>query len=168
MRRWYFFALTLALAFALQPVARAQRSPAMLPDNDFESRQERLWTGIKTQLVGPDGERYWTRSAKDAKLPGGAVGIDEFEGTLVSSAPPDHPNEFMVAIGDDSTPEAKLVMQEHLEKRIPAGSPVTCEGIARAYQTNPYVLTFEVEGVNRITEEEAKRKKRETPEPDKK
>jgi hypothetical protein len=163
MRRWCLSILALALAIALQSVSHAQQNrdaPVIFPDAEFEARQAKLWSGLKMALLGPNGATYWEQTLKDAGLPGGVAGIYMFEGTLVSSTPADHPNEFLVTIGDSTTPEAKLLMREHVEKPIPAGSPVTFEGKAIAYHADPYLLTFEVEGVNRLTEEDAKKKKK--------
>jgi hypothetical protein len=61
------------------------------------------------------------------RAPGcGANGIDLFEGTLISSTPADHPNEFMVAIEDGKIAEAKLQMREHLGKRRRINPTLTC------------------------------------------
>jgi len=132
-------------------------------DEAFEVLQATLWRNLKEQLLGPNGAKYWTTGMKDAELPGGVAGIEMFEGTLIAAAPADHPNEFMVAIGDSAIPEAKLIMREHLVKPIPIGSPVTFKGIASAYSTDPYLLTLRVEGVNRLTEEAAQKMKRAPP-----
>jgi hypothetical protein len=157
--------LGLAVALAPQQILLAQQDRVprgILPGPEFEARQAALWETIKTGLQGPDHATFW-RSIEGAEIPGGANGVELFEGTLISSTPADHPNEFMVAIGDGTIPEAKLQMRDHLEKAIPDGSPVTFVGVAKAYQPDPYLLTLEVEAVNRLTVEDAEKKKGEAP-----
>ncbi|MGD1094850.1 MAG: hypothetical protein ABSB35_23010 [Bryobacteraceae bacterium] len=166
--RQYLSILGLAVALAPQQILFAQQDRVprgILPGPEFEARQAGLWSIIKTGLQGPNRAAFW-QNLESADLPGGANGIDLFEGTLISSTPADHPNEFMVAIGSSSTPEAKLQMREHLEKPIPDGSPVTFVGVATAYQSDPYLLTLEVETVNRLTVEDSDKKKGEAPKHD--
>jgi hypothetical protein len=168
--RQYLAILGLAAALAPHQILFAQQDrvpPGIFPGPEFEARQAELWSKIKAGLQGPNRAAFW-QNLESAEIPGGANGIDLFEGTLISSTPADHPNEFMVAIGDSSLPEAKLQMRKHLEKPIPDGTPVTFAGVAKAYQPDRYLLILEVESVNRLTTEDGPKKKSEAPKRDNK
>jgi len=136
--------LLLALMHFTQPAVCQQ--PQNLRDDNPQSQ---LWSVIKRELLGPKGERYFELSVKDARLPGGWNGLNAFEGTLVSSTPAEHPNEFLVAILDDKTPEVTLKLKGRLEKPLPVGTPISFEGVVRAFKKQPFMLTLEVETVNR-------------------
>jgi len=100
-----------------------------------------LWRGIKRELSGPRGREYFEKRVKDAQLP-------TLSGTLVSSSPADHPDTFLVAMADSSDPEATLNLEGRLEKPLPAGTLVEFEGVAVAFTTAPFMLTFDVENVH--------------------
>lgn len=110
---------------------------------EFMSRAE--WQRLKNTLSGSEGIGYFEGKVRNAELP-------PMQGTLVSATPVDHPNEFRVAILDDSHAEVKLVMKKHLEKALPAGTPVRFEGVATAFEADPFLLTIEVETVNRAVQ----------------
>jgi len=130
-----------------KPGVATERPSAQSSDHD--DRQSRLWLIIKRQLSGPNAERTFEENVKDAFLPGGANGLKVFEGTLVSSTPADHPKEFLVTMLNEKTPEVTLKLQGELEKPLPAGTWVTFEGVVKAFRAEPFMLTFEVETVNR-------------------
>jgi hypothetical protein len=100
-----------------------------------------LWRGIKQELSGPHGREYFEKRIKDAQLP-------TLYGTLMSSSPADHPDTFLVAMADSSDPEATLNLEGRLEKPLPAGTLVEFEGVAVAFTTAPFMLTFDVENVH--------------------
>ena len=100
-----------------------------------------LWRAIKRKLSGPDGREYFEKSMKDAQIP-------TLYGTLVSSSPADHPYTFLVAMADSSDPEVALNLDGRLEKPLPAGTHVEFEGVALAFTTAPFMLTFDVENVH--------------------
>src|SRR5205823_14078644 len=84
-----------------------------------------------------------------ALIPGGANGVNAFEGILVSSTPTQHPKEFLVAMPGEKTPEITLKLKGQLERPLPAGAPVSFEGVVKAFVREPFMLTLEVETVNR-------------------
>jgi hypothetical protein len=103
-----------------------------------------LWRGIKQALSGPDGREYFEQSMKDSKIPA-------LHGTLVSSTTAGHPNTFLVAMADSDFPEVTLHLKEHLEKPLPPGTPIKFEGIGEAFTAEPFMLTFQVDTINRAT-----------------
>jgi hypothetical protein len=103
-----------------------------------------LWRSIKRELSGPHGREYFEQNIKDSQLPA-------LFGTLVSGAPADHPNTFLVAMADSHVPEVTLHLKEHLEKPLPPGTPVKFEGVGEAFADRPFMLTFQVDTVNRAT-----------------
>jgi len=103
-----------------------------------------LWQSVKKALLGPNGKEYFEKSMKNAKLP-------TLAGTLVSSKPAPHPSEFLVAMDDDKTPEVKLRLDKQLEKPLQPGTPVSFEGVAEEFTTQPFMVTFDVDSVSRAT-----------------
>jgi hypothetical protein len=103
-----------------------------------------LWKQIKEALLAPQGRQYFESSIKDALLPALA-------GTLISNKPVAHPNEFLIVMDDDQTPEVTLRLSRKLEKPLPPGTPVSFEGVAMEFTTEPFMLTFEVTSVDRDT-----------------
>jgi hypothetical protein len=97
-----------------------------------------LWRAIKRELSGPDGREYFDKNVRDALLP-------TLYGTLVSSSHADHPDIFLVAMADSSDPEVTMNLEGRLEKPLPAGTLVEFEGVAVAFTTAPFMLTFDVE-----------------------
>jgi hypothetical protein len=105
-----------------------------------------LWLAIKRGLLR-GGSQYFEQSLKNAYVPGGANGVEVFRGTLISSTPPEHPNEFAVAMPDSATPEVTLKLKGRFAKPVEPGTPVTFQGIPTAFVSNPFMLTFEVEEI---------------------
>lgn len=105
---------------------------------------EKLWRGLKRGLLAPNGRQYFENSVKHSLLP-------VLEGTLVSSTPKDHPAVFLVALPDSDTPVITLRLKGSLQKPLPPGTPVSFEGVAMEFQAQPFMLTFDVETVNRAT-----------------
>ena len=112
-------------------------------------QQSKLWLAIKRELISPRGEQYFEQSLKNANIPGGANGLYAFEGILVSSTPGQHPNEFLVAMPGEKTPEVTLKLKGQLDKPLPAGTPVSFEGVVKAFAREPFMLILDVETVNR-------------------
>jgi len=111
---------------------------------------QKLWAALKKGLSEPDGREYFEKGVKGAILP------VPLEGTLISSSPPDHPSEFLVAVSDDKTPDITLSLEGRLEKALPAGTPVIFECLAEKFTPEPFMLTCHVETVNRATVREGK------------
>src|SRR5579871_5637975 len=108
--RLKFVAVMVLASFAIQHAVAFQFGPPA------------MWKNIKRVLIGPHGKEYFETNMKDAILP-------TLVGTVVSSTPAAHPNEFLVAIEDDQTAEARLRLEKPLEKPLPSGSKVSFEGV---------------------------------------
>jgi hypothetical protein len=136
MRAW-ILATLFPLALLVTPAA-AQFEPTA------------MWKNIKRALMGPDGKDYFENSFKDAQIP-------TLVGTVVSSTPAAHPNELLVAIEDDHTPEVKLSLERPLGKPLPVGAKISFEGVPYEFTKEPFLVKFNVENVHfRATSEPRK------------
>jgi len=133
MRIWRISAVLILVCFASQ-----------LPLASQSEEQSALWKGIKEALLGSQGKEYFESSMKDALLP-------SLVGTLVSSKPAAHPNEFLIAMDDEKTPVVKLILNKQLEKPLPPGTPISFEGVASDFTRDPFLVTFDVTTINRAT-----------------
>ena len=104
-----------------------------------------LWTSIKTALTAADGATYFDSSMKGAALPGGAGGVKEFKGTLIEAKPAVRPKELTLAIADGKTPDVLLKLDAPLAGKMEPGAEIGFQGVASAYTTNPFLVTFDVE-----------------------
>jgi hypothetical protein len=102
-----------------------------------------MWAGIKTQLTGPEGQRYFRENLNDCELP-------ILEGYLISATPADHPNVLVVGIANPQLPEVTLRLKDdkgndaHLSGPLMRGSQVRFEGVVKAFAQDPFMLTFDV------------------------
>jgi hypothetical protein len=140
---WSGVPLTLLLVSLTAPIICQEQQPP----RGYE-QQTMFWLDIKRGLTGPNGKEYFA-ALKDATIPRGHKGLTAFEGTLVSSTPVQHPNEFLVAMPGEKTPEVTLKLKGHIDKPLPVGTPVSFEGTVKAFVRAPFMLTLEVETVNR-------------------
>ena len=111
---------------------------------DEADKRALLWKRMKDALLSPTGEHYFEQAAKGAQVP-------TLEGTLVSSRPKEHPTEFLVAMPGSDIPEVTLKLKGNLAKPLPPGTPVSFSGVLRDFKAEPFMLTFDVETVNRAT-----------------
>ena len=107
----------------------------------FQSEPSSMWKNIKMVLIGPDGKDYFENSFKDAQIP-------TLVGTVVSSTPAVHPNELLVAIEDDHTPEVRLRLEKPLEKPLTSGTKVSFEGVPYEFTKEPFLVKFNVENLH--------------------
>jgi hypothetical protein len=116
-------------------------------------RQVALWLDIRRELLGPRGSQYFEEELKDAYLPGGANGVSVLKGTLISSTPAQYPNEFLVAMPGSVVADVTLKLKgRRFAKPVAAGTALTFRGIPIAFTSNPFMLTFEVEQVDLLSE----------------
>lgn len=104
-----------------------------------------LWMSIRKELAGPGGEQYFAEKLKDARLPGGAAGVTHFKGKIISMKPAVNPKELVLGISDESTPEVTLKLDTPLKGKADVGTEIGFEGIASAFQKEPFNLVFDVE-----------------------
>lgn len=102
-----------------------------------------LWSGIKKQLTGPNGEDYFTNALEYADLP-------LLISTLISATPEGQPTTLVLAMSDGTTPEVTLQFKDnngkdsHINGPLFHGSQIQFEGIPVAFTKNPFMLTFDV------------------------
>jgi hypothetical protein len=127
------------------PSIPAQNDPAL-----------KLWLSIKQALRGPNGQTWFESNLKDAFVPAGMEGVRSFTGTVLSSTPEAHPGELILALSDKQTPEVTLHFIDehgkaaHAKKPIPSGTRVAFDGIAKAFTSDPFMLTFEAGLANKL------------------
>jgi len=99
---------------------------------------------MKKQLIGPNGQEYFTSSLQDADVPA-------LIGTLLSAAPNDRPSTLVLSMSDGITPEVTLHLKDdnnrkdgHINGPIMRGSQIQFEGVPMAFNQNPFMLTFDV------------------------
>jgi tetratricopeptide (TPR) repeat protein len=96
-----------------------------------------LWRDIKRQLVGSEGTTYFENSMKDALLP-------RFKGKLVSMTPAIRPKELVLAVDGDQ-PDVTLKVDGPLAGKMDPGGEISFEGVAVAFQKEPFMVTLNVE-----------------------
>jgi hypothetical protein len=102
-----------------------------------------LWTRVKAELLSENGNRYFA-NIKDSEFP-------TLEGWLVSATPKEHPSEFLVTMPGSDVPEVTLKLQGRLAQPLQPGVPVSFTGTLKEFNVKPFMLTFEVQTVNRAT-----------------
>ena len=158
--------LTQAKANALPPdgfkiegagdIAKAQADATnqrMAQDPGFK-----LWYTIETNLKSDQGDQFFGSNVKGAEIPGGAEGVKNFSGTVISVDPADRPTKVVLGVEDPTKPDATLEFSSPLpasalDKEKP-GSKLEFSGIADSFVKDPYMLTFKdptVPGVQTAT-----------------
>ncbi len=103
----------------------------------------KLWYTIKTNLTGDQGEKFFNSDVKDAEIPGGAGGVKNFTGTIISLDPPDRPTKIVLGVEDPTKPDVTLTFSEPLPANaVKVGDKQEFSGIADSYTANPYMLVF--------------------------
>jgi hypothetical protein len=106
----------------------------------------KMWYTIETNLTGDNGDQFFNSTVKDAEIPGGAEGVKDFTGTVISIDPPDRPTKVVLGVQDPQTPDATLLFSQPLPAsaldKIKVGQPLQFSGVADSYQKTPYMLTF--------------------------
>jgi hypothetical protein len=104
-----------------------------------------LWYSIK-QSLQDKGDDFFNSTVKDAEIPGGANGVKNFTGTVISVDPPDHPTKVVVGVEDPTKPDATLEFSQPLPTealdKIKVGQKIDFSGVADSYVKDPYMLTF--------------------------
>ena len=103
-----------------------------------ENPQLAMWKGIKTQLTGAEGEKYFESSMKGALLP-------TFSGKVVSIEPATRPKTVVLAIEDATTPEVTLKFETALPGKVEPGTTLSFEGVPESYAANPFMVVFNVD-----------------------
>jgi len=107
-----------------------------------------LWSTIKEQLTGANGEQYFEMSVKGALLPG--PDIKKFKGKLISQKPALKPKTLVLSISGD-TPEITLNLEGFvLPGKADPGTEISFEGQASAFTKEPFNLTLDVDSKDKI------------------
>ncbi len=104
-----------------------------------------LWRNIKQELKSDTGQTYFNNSMKDAELPGGAGGVQEFKGKLISAKPETRPKELVLSVEDGTTADCTLKLDEALVGKMEPGAMIGFSGVAESFAKDPYMVTFNVE-----------------------
>jgi tetratricopeptide (TPR) repeat protein len=102
-----------------------------------------LWYSLQQSLTADQGDSFFNNNVKDAEIPGGANGIKNFTGTVISLDPPDRPTKVVLGVLDPTKPDATLVFEEPVPAgAIKVGDKVQFAGVGDNFTKNPYMLTF--------------------------
>lgn len=104
-----------------------------------------LWRSIKKELQSDTGSTYFANNMKDAELPGGAGGVTEFKGKLISATPENRPKELVLSVENGTTPDTTLKLDEPLVGKMEPGAQLGFSGVAESFTKDPYMVTFNVE-----------------------
>jgi hypothetical protein len=106
----------------------------------------KLWYTINQNLTGDNGDQFFASNVKDAEIPGGAEGVKNFTGTVISIDPPDKPTKVVLGVLDPQTADATLLFSTPLPAsaldKIKVGQTIEFSGVADNYTKSPYMLTF--------------------------
>lgn len=108
-----------------------------------ENPQLALWKSIKDQLTAANGEQYFAEQLKDHAVP-------KLKGKLVSSKPAIRPKELVVAIDKADTAEVTLKLENPMPGKADKGTEIQFEGVPTAFTKDPFMLTFDVQGKDKI------------------
>ncbi len=119
----------------------------LLADEDFAKKnpQLALWNSIKTAITGAEGDKYFNENMKDAAMPGGVNGIQQFKGKLVSATPENKPKELVLSIVDGNGDVTLKLAEGALAGKMEPGAEISFEGTVKSYTKEPFMIVFEVE-----------------------
>ncbi len=124
----------------------ANAAAAKINDRINSDPQFKLWYTIKQSLTGDQGDAFFNSNVKDAEIPGGAEGVKDFTGTVISIDPPDRPTKVVLGIEDPTKPDATLEFSQPLPAsaldKVKVGQKLDFSGVADSYNKDPYMLTF--------------------------
>jgi hypothetical protein len=102
----------------------------------------KLWYTIESNLKGDQGDSFFASTVKDAEIPGGAEGVKDFSGTVISV----DPSKVTLGVTDpkvaDTTIEFTTPLRDSEVAKITVGSTLQFSGVAESYTKDPYMLTF--------------------------
>lgn len=124
----------------------------------------KLWYTIKTNLTGDQGSQFFDKSVKETEIPGGAEGVKNFTGTVISVDPPDRPTKIVLGVEDPTKPDATLTFSEPLPPNaVNVGAKLEFSGVADSYTASPFMLVFKdptLPGVKTTTPKRAPARRR--------
>jgi hypothetical protein len=157
---------------ALPPTGFTIVSAAQLANQEAEQLNQRIqsdpafkiWYAIK-QSLQQQGDSFFNSNLKDAEVPGGAEGVNDFTGTVISVSP----TQVVLGVENPTVPDATLVFSSPLSQEaldsIKVGNKIQFSGVVDSYTPNPYMLTFKdptIPGVKTTTPPKRGRARRTT------
>lgn len=136
--------------FSIQNVNEiaAAKADAMAKANP----QLAFWkTVLKEPLMADNGEQYFESTVKGAAIPGGAQGVTKLSGKLVESKPAVRPKELILDMDDDKVADVTLKFETALPGKADPDTVIQFEGVPSEFKKTPFMLTFDVEGKEKIT-----------------
>jgi len=103
-----------------------------------------LWLNIKGQLVGPEGQNYFENTLKGSDVP-------QLKGKVISHKPALRPKEIVLGIEKADVPEVTLVLETAMPGKADPGTEIEFKGVPSAFTKEPFMVTFDVEGREKIT-----------------
>jgi tetratricopeptide (TPR) repeat protein len=102
-----------------------------------------LWLRLKQTLTSDQGQAYFDAHMKDTEIP------IEITGKLMSETPEARPKELVLAIANDTTPDATVELEAPMACKMDPGAEIGFKnGIALSYTANPFMVTFKVSRAN--------------------
>lgn len=109
-----------------------------------------IWKDIHDGLTRPDADDFFKSVIEDAELPGPDY-PGGLRGTVVSSNPEYHPTVLTLAMYGATAPEVTIRLGRSLTQRLPNGTVVRFQGVAREFTKDPFMLTFDVDPDDNVT-----------------
>ena len=103
-----------------------------------DEEMRNLWSSLKKQLSGPNGEGYFNSNLKNTAVP-------SLKGTLISGIFNEGVSKLVVGLTDSKNPEVTLILHNGTVKV--SGEPnaqIEFQGVAVDFIKNPFMLTFDV------------------------
>jgi hypothetical protein len=101
----------------------------------------KIWYAIK-QSLQDKGDAFFESDVKDAEIPGGAGGVKNFSGTVISL----DPTKIVVGVEDPTKPDATLEFSDPLpadaSDQVKVGQKIEFSGVTDSFTKDPYMLTF--------------------------
>jgi hypothetical protein len=126
-----------------------------------------LWYSLKTNLIGDQGPTFFSNSVKETEIPGGANGVKNFTGTILTVEPADKPTRVTLGVEDPTKADTTLLFTNPIPTaaltKIKVGEKIDFGGVADSYTKDPYMLTFkdpDVAGVELAPAPPRKKRKR--------
>ncbi len=102
----------------------------------------KLWYAIESQLKGDQGDAFFNSNVKDAEIPGGAEGVKNFSGTVITA----DPSKVTLGVEDPAVPDTTILFTTPLKDteaaKIKVGDKLEFGGVAESFTKDPYMLTF--------------------------
>ncbi len=104
-----------------------------------ENPQLYLWSQVKQQLIGPEGEGYFDSSVKGTGLP-------KLKGKVVEVSPAARPREIRIALSTDDVAELTLKLDSPLPNAAEPGTEIEfAEAVPQEFTRDPFMVVAEIE-----------------------